>query len=83
MKYKEFLYDEIGNEYERKSLFILELARLHEKLETSTNKNEVKAEIKKLIENKNKHEYNLKLKEYKNKDNLVNLNNKKNTHYQF
>lgn len=68
MKYKEFLYDEIGNEYERKSLFILELARLHEKLETSTNKNEVKAEIKKLKENKNKHEYNLKLKEYKNKE---------------
>lgn len=68
MKYKEFLYDEIGNEYERKNLYILELAKLYEKLETDGNKAEVKAEIKKLKQNKDKHLYNVDLKDYKIKE---------------
>ena len=68
MKYKKFLYDEIGNEYERKNKYILELAKLQNKLKDSTNKSGIKAEIRKLKQNKDEHLYNVRLKDYKNKE---------------
>lgn len=68
MKYKEFLYDKIGNKYERKNLYILELAKLYEKLEMDKNNNEIKAKIKNLKQNKDKHLYNVDLKDYKNRE---------------
>ena len=68
MKYDEFLYDEIGNKYERKDLYLLELAKLYRKLEDSKKKYEIKEEIRKLKKNKDKHEYNIRLKSYKEKE---------------
>ncbi|NLI90174.1 MAG: ABC transporter permease subunit [Epulopiscium sp.] len=68
MKYDEFLYDEIGNEYERKDLYLLQLAQLYAKLENTSNKSEIKAEIKKHKQSKDKHDYNLKLKAYKEEE---------------
>lgn len=68
MKYDEFLYDEIGNEYKRKDLYLLQLAQLYAKLENTSNKSEIKAEIKKHKQSKDKHDYNLKLKAYKEEE---------------
>lgn len=54
LKYEEVLYDQIGNQYPRKNEYLLELAKLSSK-----------SEIKALKKNKDKHPYNVKLKEYK------------------
>ena len=79
MKYNEFLYDEIGNQYERKNLYLLELAGLYARRKNSGNKREIKEEIKKLKRNKDKHNYNIRLKDYKKKerDFLKTLNKEK------
>lgn len=68
MKYEEVLYDEIGNEYPRKNEYLLELAKLYSELEENTNKKDIKLEIKKLKQNKDKHPYNKKLNEYEEKE---------------
>lgn len=60
-KYDEFLYDDIGNRYERKDLYILEIAKLNEKIHEGDK-------LKELIKNKDKHPYNIKLKEYRKKE---------------
>lgn len=68
MIYQEFLYDEIGNEYERKNQYLLELAKLYSQLESSSKKSEIKLEIKRLKQNKAKHPYNINLKQFKDKE---------------
>ena len=69
-KYNEFLYDDIGNEYARKNLYLLELAKLQSKLKTAKaeEKSEINDAIKKLIKNKKNHPYNLELSSYKSKE---------------
>lgn len=68
MKYQVFLYDEIGNEYKRKNLYLLEIASLYSELENSRNKSEIKSEIRKLKQNKDKHPYNKELKSFREKE---------------
>lgn len=65
--YNVFLYDEIGNEYNRKNLYLLEIAELELKINESdkNSKAQYKQELNKLIKSKNNHPYNFKLKEYK------------------
>ena len=67
MKYNKFLYNEIGNEYNRKNLYLLEIAELEIKIkeETKDQKSIYKKQLQNLIKNKSNHPYNLKLKEYK------------------
>lgn len=80
---EKFLYDEIGNEYKRKNLYLLELAKMYDSLKNSKNKSEIRKEIKLFKENKDKHEYNLRLKEFKNKEKEFKdkLNKEVNTYY--
>ncbi|MDR7870366.1 MAG: ABC transporter permease subunit [Tissierellaceae bacterium] len=82
MKYKEFLYDEIGNEYERKNQYLLELARLSSRLKESENKDEIRGKIRNHKKNKDKHPYIIELKNYKDKekDFLKKLVDEKSTH---
>lgn len=70
VKYKEVLYDDIGNEYKRKNQYLLELARLYSKLEDSTDKAHIKSQIKELKQKKDKHPYNIKLKDYRDKEKI-------------
>ncbi|GAB6109640.1 carbohydrate ABC transporter permease [Fusibacter bizertensis] len=80
-KYNEFLYDDIGNEYARKNLYLLELAKLQSKLKIAKaeEKSKIKSEIKALIRKKKNHPYNLELSSYKSKEKnfLTTLNAKK------
>lgn len=67
ISYNEFLYDELGNSYKRKNLYLYEIAQLNEKYKKADpkSKHKIKMEIKKLKKNKNTHPYNIKLKEFK------------------
>lgn len=67
MNYNKFLYNEIGNEYNRKNLYLLEIAELEIKIKEASKeqKSIYKKQLKDLIKNKANHSYNLKLKEYK------------------
>lgn len=70
--YNESIYDEIGNEYDRKNLYLLDLAKIQKKLSQASNneKQLLKKELENLIKNKDKHLYNIKLMEYKNSEKL-------------
>lgn len=66
--YSLYLKDNIGNEYERKNKYLLDLARLDEKISQETDKDKKMAlqkERKSLIANKKKHPHNIKLEEYR------------------
>ncbi|WP_213165835.1 carbohydrate ABC transporter permease [Alkalicella caledoniensis] len=69
-KHKQFLYDDIGNEYQRKNLYLLELALLENKIEgaDNANKDKLKAELAELTKSKATHPYNQKLREYETKE---------------
>ncbi len=69
-KYNEFLYDDIGNEYTRKNLYLLELAKLQNELKTANadKKSRINNSIKEHIKNKKNHPYNLELSSYKSKE---------------
>lgn len=65
-KYNEFLYDDIGNEYTRKNLYLLELAKHQSALKSlsaSEKEKTIKA-INVLTHNKKNHPYNLELATY-------------------
>ena len=68
MNHNEVLYDEIGNEYRRKNLYLLELAKLQSRLEAGEGKKEAKKKINKLKREKDKHPYNIKLNEFKKRE---------------
>lgn len=61
-----FLYDEIGNEYERKNIYIKDIAELELKLKEAdkNSKTQYKQGLNNLKKDKNNHPYNIKLKEY-------------------
>ncbi len=64
--YNKYLYDDIGNEYVRKNLYLKEVSELEMKI-TESDKNlkpQFKEELKKVIKNRDKHKYNIELKEY-------------------
>lgn len=65
-KYSTVLYDYIGREYDRKNLYLKEVALLQDKIAHSSpeEKETLKNQLKELISKKEKHPYLLKLKEY-------------------
>ncbi len=65
-KYSKVLYDYIGREYERKNLYLKEVALLQDKIGQASPKEKetLKSQLKELISKKDKHPYLLKLKEY-------------------
>ena len=79
-KYNEFLYDDIGNEYVRKNLYLLELAKYQNSLKSvsASEKDKVIKKINVLTHNKKNHPYNMELTEYKKTERnfLVTLNAK-------
>jgi len=79
-KYNEFLYDDIGNEYVRKNLYLLELAKYQNSLKSvsASEKAKVIKAINVLTHNKKNHPYNMELTEYKKAERnfLVTLNAK-------
>lgn len=62
-KYSTFLYDDIGNEYERKNLYLAELAELQNQYEKSKDA-KILNKIKNLKSNKKSHPYIISLNNY-------------------
>lgn len=67
MEYNKFLYDEFGNIYERKNLYLKEIVELNEKIkEVNPNeKNYLRRQQKELIKKRGEHPYNIKFKKFK------------------
>ena len=70
-KYSVFLYDNIGNTYERKNKYLLELALLDEKIKNEKD-NDLKRKLKKqkreIKQNKISHSYIISLRDYEKKE---------------
>ena len=72
-QYNEFLYDYLGNCYQRKNKFIIDYINLQKKLDSSNtteNLKKVKEELSDLNKNRNNHHYINSLNEFKNKEKL-------------
>lgn len=71
MNYNKCLYNEIGHEYNRKNLYLLQIADLEQQIKKAKNgeKAALKKRLKTLIKNKNTHPYIIKLREYKKLEN--------------
>lgn len=79
-KFNVHLYDNINREYDRKNLYLYEISTLQEEIEYADGNKKVELEkkLKDLISNKNNHEYNKKLLDYKNNEKIfINEMNKK------
>ncbi|GAB6089800.1 carbohydrate ABC transporter permease [Spirochaeta dissipatitropha] len=65
--YSVYLYDDIGNAYERKNKYLLDLHTLHEQLADADKVKaaEIRREIAELKKNRNDHPYIVKLREFK------------------
>ena len=69
--YSVHLKDDIGNKYERKNKYLLQLAQLDEKIKQeadSNKKTELLKERKSLVSNKKKHPHNIRLEEFRKKE---------------
>ena len=62
-----YLYDHLDREYDRKNLYLLEVAKLQDQIESAegNEKVELKKKLNELIKNKTNHPYNKSLAEYK------------------
>jgi arabinogalactan oligomer/maltooligosaccharide transport system permease protein len=70
-KYSVFLYDNIGNTYERKNKYLLELAILDEKIKNEKDnvlKQKLKKERREVKKNKRSHSYIISLEDYEKKE---------------
>lgn len=67
-KYNKVLYDYIGREYDRKNLYLKEVATLEEEIQSADSgvKETLKNQLKELVSKKNTHPYLLKLKDFEN-----------------
>ncbi|HPJ21137.1 MAG TPA: sugar ABC transporter permease [Clostridia bacterium] len=65
----KYLYDHLGNKYERKNLYLLELANLHEK-KSEGNTKEIKAEIQLLKRSRKTHPYIISLRQFENEEKI-------------
>lgn len=85
-KSRIFLYDDIGNSYDRKNKYLLELFTLEEQYKRADAKGKkvIKHQISKLKENKKKHPYIIALEQFikDEKNFLLTLNSKKKTYMQ-
>lgn len=68
--YDMYLYDDIGNSYERKNLFIKEIAELQEKIAEGDSASE--SSLKKLLADRSNHPYILKLNDFIANEKLFN-----------
>ncbi len=66
ISYNRFLYDEIGNKYMRKNLYLQQIAELNEKIEEGDL--DSKEELNKLIKMRKTHPYNIELNKFKDKE---------------
>ena len=67
-KYNEYLYDDIGNTYERKNVYLKELVRMQDKIDLEkdpTTKKKLEDEQKQFIKNKANHPYQKRLADFK------------------
>ena len=63
-KFNRYLYDEIGREYERKNLYLAELAEIDELLQNrDKDKTHLRKKRRELITGRDKHPYIVQLKE--------------------
>ena len=71
-KYNRYLVDEIGNTYERKNQYLLEIAILQEEMEkvTGEEKKNLNEKVRELIKNKKEHPYHQAYKAYEREKNL-------------
>lgn len=78
-KYNRYLVDEIGNTYERKNQYLLEVALLQEKIEKATveDKKKLKEQVQKLQKNKKEHSYHQAYRAYEEEKKLFWKNLKK------
>ncbi len=69
-KYNKFLYDYIGREYQRKNLYLKEVALLEDHISTANSgeKENLKNQLKELISSKSQHPYNQALTSYEEKE---------------
>lgn len=67
----EFLYDDIGNTYDRKNLYLKEIAQLYDEYDKTKDKKALD-KIKKLRQNKQNHPYIIKLNDYLHKEKKFN-----------
>lgn len=79
--YNLYLYNDIGNKYERKNLYLKEIAILQDAMREASGeeKSDLKTRLNQLIEGKDKHPYNIKLQEFDKKESefLKSLDQKK------
>lgn len=68
--YQEYLYDDIGNQYERKNLYLKDVATLQHAIEEATGeeKKKLQNDLKQLIASKDNHPYIQQLKAFKAKE---------------
>lgn len=68
--YNVMVYDYIGNEHPRKNLYIQEVALLEKRIEESSgsDRESLKRQHAELLKNRKSHPYNLRLKEYHEKE---------------
>lgn len=78
-KFDVYLYDNINSQYDRKNMYLYEVATLQEKIEDATGneKDQLSKALEELVSNKSNHEYNKRLLEYKNEEKLFLIENKK------
>jgi arabinogalactan oligomer/maltooligosaccharide transport system permease protein len=83
-KYSKVLYDYIGRPYERKNLYLKEVALLQDKIREGSpaEKESLKTQLKELISKKNEHPYLKELKSFEEKEKrfLEELKNKTKEH---
>jgi arabinogalactan oligomer/maltooligosaccharide transport system permease protein len=69
ISYNRFLYDDIGNKYKRKNLYLLEIAELNEKIKVGgDSKKELELQLNRLIDTRKTHPYNIKLNKFKEEE---------------
>lgn len=68
-KFNKYLYDEIGREYNRRNLYLAELAEIDELLDSkASDKPELRKRRRDLISGRDKHPYMIQFKEFKRKE---------------
>ena len=83
--YNLYLYDDIGNKHKRKNVYLLSIALLNKKIKETDGEEKARLEkgLNALIKNKDKHPYNIRLSEFRKKEEefLKSLKARKNNFY--
>ena len=70
ISYSRFLYDEVGDAYKRKNLYLQEIAELNDKIKKidPNSKKQLKLELNESIKRRKTHPYNIELNKFKDKE---------------